>query len=385
MRLWCSVTLFPSLFLLPVSLAAAQAPDKPDSGANAALKYWTAFAFLPSEKNQEELLEHWDKIPFDAAALGLIEKSRASRAYLHRAAMLQRCDWSLNLEDGIRLELPYLGKLRTLSKLTALHARHEFEQGHWQAGAEAVSDLLKMAGHLEMDQMIIPQVVGYAIERTAIAAAAPYLPELKAVFPEAIAPVLDAVPAGPTLAQLVLREKQIAGQWLIKELRQVEQHRQGAWAEVWKEVFTPREAVQDDRDLVNAAKTFEEAIKLLETLLPFYDELAKLAALPGKEFDAQYPEFVMKAKAASPLADFVLPNIGKFVNAQRRAQTQRALFKAALAVVAGGPDKLKDIPDPFGDGPFTYQALDKGFELKSKLLDGKDKPLKLTVGQRQKE
>ena len=53
--------------------------------------------------------------------------------------------------------------------------------------------------------------------------------------------------------------------------------------------------------------------------------------------------------------------------------------RAALAIVQGGPDKLKDSKDPFGDGPFQYRALDKGFELKSKLLV-KGQPLTLTVG-----
>ena len=61
-----------------------------------------------------------------------------------------------------------------------------------------------------------------------------------------------------------------------------------------------------------------------------------------------------------------------------------ALFKAAIAVVQGGPDKLKDIKDPFGDGPFEYRALDKGFELKSKLLF-KGQPVTLTVGKGKKE
>ena len=56
-----------------------------------------------------------------------------------------------------------------------------------------------------------------------------------------------------------------------------------------------------------------------------------------------------------------------------------ALFQAALAVVRGGPDKLKEIKDPFGDGPFEYRALDKGFELKSKLL-ASGKPVTLVVG-----
>ena len=55
------------------------------------------------------------------------------------------------------------------------------------------------------------------------------------------------------------------------------------------------------------------------------------------------------------------------------------MLEAAMAVVQGGPDKLKDIKDPFGDGPFEYRALDEGFELKSKLTFNAQ-PVSLTVG-----
>jgi hypothetical protein len=69
---------------------------------------------------------------------------------------------------------------------------------------------------------------------------------------------------------------------------------------------------------------------------------------------------------------------------KRRNETQKALFRAALTVVQGGPDKLKDIKDPFGDGPFQYRALDQGFELKSRLLF-KGQPVLLTVGNGKRE
>jgi hypothetical protein len=74
----------------------------------------------------------------------------------------------------------------------------------------------------------------------------------------------------------------------------------------------------------------------------------------------------------------------KIMARERRYQAQIALFKAALAVVQGGPGKLKDTKDPFGDGPFEYRALGKGFELKSNLCY-EEKPVTLTVGQREKE
>jgi hypothetical protein len=367
MRRWNLVALFLPLALSPPSPAAAQAPDaKSHLGDNAALKYWTAFGLLPSlDKDQEKLLEEWNKVPLDAAALKLIDESRMSRQYLLRGARLPRCDWSLDYEDGIRLLLPHLSKSLTLARLAALDARHEFEQGHWQAGWDDVIALLKLARQVEMTPIMIGNLVGYRIEATAIEAAAPYLPELERAVPEATPAALDALPAGSTLQQLVLTERQVGPMWLIRELKEAERRKAGSWQDVWKDVFASTEG--SDRDLLPSAKTFEQAIKMLEDLLPLNDQLAKVAALPWKEFDAQYPEFVKK-KAPTPLAGFLLPSMDKYVAAQRRNQAQMALFKAALAVVQGGPDRLKDIKDPFGDGPFEYRALDKGFELKSKLL-----------------
>src|SRR5262249_39814618 len=160
----------------------------------------------------------------------------------------------------------------------------------------------------------------------------------------------------------------------------------------WNNIF----AAPRDRDLAQSAKTFEQAVRLLEDLLPLYDDLARVTALPFKEFDAQYPRFVKQAKAARPLAGlvippaahplvgFILPPMDEIVARECRYQAQMALFKAALAVVQDGQDKVKDVKDPFGDGPFEYRALDGGFELKSKLLH-KGRPVTLVVGHAKKE
>ena len=56
-----------------------------------------------------------------------------------------------------------------------------------------------------------------------------------------------------------------------------------------------------------------------------------------------------------------------------------AMLKAAVAVAAGGAEKIKDFRDPYGQGPFEYKALPQGFELQSKLtVEGK--PVTLKVG-----
>jgi hypothetical protein len=382
MRHWQYVASFLSLTLLSPNPTTAQTPDaKPDLGANAALKYWTAFGLLPSlDKDQEKLLERWDKVPFDAAVLKLIDRSRSSRDYLYRGAKLQHCEWSLDYNDGSFLRMPYLPKARTLARLAALHARHEFEQGHWKAGWEDTTALLKFARHLEMEPLAIQQMVGYAIETIAFRAAAPYLPELKSVLPKNASAVLDGLPAGATLQQVALKEKQVSAMWLIQELKEAERRKEGSWQDVWRRVFGAPEEGDASRDLAKSVKTFEQAIKTLEDLLPYFDELAKATALPWKEFDAQYPEFVKKAKAANPMAGFIL-SLDLAMASERRNQAQMAMFKAALAVIEGGREKLKDIKDPFGNGPFEYRALDKGFELRSSLLF-RGQPVILTVGNR---
>src|SRR4051812_21449087 len=105
MRCWIPLALLFSLALLPSPPAGAEVADaKSDLGANAAMKYWQAFAQMPAlDREQEALLGEWNKVPFDPAALKLIATSEKSRLYLHRGAKLSRCDWSLDYEDGMNL------------------------------------------------------------------------------------------------------------------------------------------------------------------------------------------------------------------------------------------------------------------------------------------
>jgi hypothetical protein len=62
-----------------------------------------------------------------------------------------------------------------------------------------------------------------------------------------------------------------------------------------------------------------------------------------------------------------------------RNQVRMAMLLAGIAVAEGGPEKLEDIKDPFGTGPFEYRALEHGFELKSKLIV-EDQPVTLRIG-----
>jgi hypothetical protein len=366
-----------------VSTIAAEAQS--DAGGNAAMKYWQAFALLPAlDTDQEKLLDQWNKIPLDAVAMKLIDGSQASREYLLRGAKLAHCDWSLDLDDGIFLRLPFLAKAKMLARLTALHARHEFSQKHWESGWNDVFALFKLARDVETAPMMIAQLVGYSIEAVAIDTTAPYLPELKSALPPHASALLDKLPKELTAGQLLTIEKQVGPIWLRGRLRDAERKQPGSWQAVWKEtfdaVFSGSEgAANANRDTILAVKSYEQATKWLDELLPLYDEGVKIAELRWDEFDAAYANFVKKAKAVNSLTETFYPNLDKFAAMQRRHQAQAALFRAAVLVVQEGPEKINDVQDPFGAGPFEYRALDNGFELMSKLRFN-NKPVTLTIG-----
>jgi len=243
------------------------------------------------------------------------------------------------------------------------------------------TDRLRLARHVENEPIMILQLVGYAIEGMAVQAAASHLPAAKAALPD-LAAALDGLPASPTVADMLKRENESFVGGTIRELKAAEKAKPGDWARVWKEIIGPgTEGAEPGAAALRAVKSFDEVIQLSESLIPMYDELAKLSALPPKEFDAKYPEFVKKAEAANPLARAVLPAVDKVGAAKRRADARLALLKAAIAVVQNGPEAIKDHKDPFGDGPFGYQATAGGFELKSKFVF-KDQPVTLVVGKK---
>ncbi|SIO35110.1 hypothetical protein SAMN05444166_4008 [Singulisphaera sp. GP187] len=365
---------------LPSASAAAVDPPPRDAGhslaANAALKYWQAFALMPSlDKNQENRLADWNKIPLDGPALELIAAFGESRQSLLRGAKLRDCDWGLDYQDGMGLLLPHLAKARDLARLAALHARHEIAQGHVEAAAEDAAAILALARHVGSDPIVISILVRYLIEGTAIDLMAANLPDLQALAP-GILSAYETLPPGATFQQAYLTmEKEHTIRWLIEKMRTAEARKKGAWRKVWKDA-TDRPG---GLDVINRVDTIERAVQLTEDLLPVCDDLAALVALPTAEFDARYPEFKKKTEAAHPLAAYFLTTSDTVLVTLRRNEARLTMLKAAIAVVRGGPDKLKDIKDPFGAGPFEYRPLGKGFELKSKLLF-QNQPVTLTVG-----
>jgi hypothetical protein len=225
---------------------------------------------------------------------------------------------------------------------------------------------------------MICQLVRFLLEGLVVDLVAPYVPDMKAPHTQAVA-MFKGLPPAPSVLDTIPAEKKYFMAWMAKKLKEEEQQKPGAGLALWKSFL---EGVEVPEAIKHAA-TVDEAVRAIESILPVYDELARLAALPPAEFDAQFPSFKKRTKAANPLAGTLLPSIDQLLAKERRNTVRMEMLLAAVAVAEGGVDKLKDIKDPFGSGPFEYRALEKGFELKSKLLF-EGQPVTLTVGARGK-
>jgi len=372
----------PLLLLAWPSLAPAQDPtQKSPLAANAALQHWQAFAQMQSlDKDQQKLLEEWSTVALDDPRLEkVLAAGQSSLLYLHRAARLPQCDWGLDYGDGVSLLLPHLAKARDLARLAALHGRVEAGRGNRGALRDDATAIMTLGRHVGRDPIMIAILVRYGIEGVAIDLVAPHVGEFKLPADQAAA-LFAALPPAKEVKDTIDVEKRYFAAWIIKKLREEEQRQPGAGLKLWRNFLDGAEIPEDVRKIASV----NEAIELGEKLLPLYDDLARYVAMPKAQFDAQYPAFKDKTKAANPLAGVIVPAVDQLLAKEHRHQVRIAMLLAAIAVAQGGPDKLKDSKDPFGDGPFAYRPLDRGFELQSKLIF-ESQPVTLKVGQASKK
>jgi hypothetical protein len=357
-------------------VATARAQERfalPRLSDNAALQYYQAFVTIPAmSAEQEKLLEQWDTAQLGVATSKLLDQCQTSFMFLHRAGQRPDCDWGLDYDEGISLHLPHLAKARSLARLAMLDVRRSLAAGHVDAAGSRVGDVLALGRRVGGDYTLVSVLVCYAMQNMVVDTMAPHVPEMDVPYADAVK-ALGSLPPGPQLVHSVMCEKRLA-ESIVRQLKAAEARRPGSWKETWLAMASP-----EMPESLKQVDSVDEAIKMCEDFQSVYDELAQLVALPHKEFDAKYPEFAKRAQAANPIAELLLPAMDKVIAAQRRTEVRLAMLMAAIAVAEGGPEVLADIPDPYGNGPFTYRKLEGGFELSSQLVhDGQ--PVTLVIG-----
>lgn len=385
---------------------------------NAALQYWQAFAVMPEKlsKEEDDLVYGLDDAPSltSETAKSLIRRSEQALRYLHRGAKVRKCHWGFTQDDGIDALLrPHWQKARQLANLALLRARYHFEQNQAAAAWEDVISTMTLARHMAAEPMSISILSGQALEEMAILVICQHSVQGRPEVLRAWARQFDGLPGPARFVEAFQMEKELHLRMFAKSIKN-DPHSAYTYAAItlrmrrageetlhasksFKPFLLLHEAVVDrlglkqtveeqtDREVARAvSKLFLEPEGLdpvIQAAGRLWDEAAEIVKVPMDQVDNAYTKYRKKVDAASVLARALAPDsVDKLRRAEARGELRRAMFKAALAVAADGPDRLKHFKDPFGDGPFEYRKTQGGFELRSKLKDHKGEPVKLVVG-----
>ena len=208
------------LFVFTLFSAGIACADQPQSRTeNAALSYWQAFAVMPdSDEASDEVLRKWDSVELDVSVEKLVDQAANALRLLHRGASIEQCDWGSALEEGPGTLLPHLSKARQLARLACLRARYRFESGQHQAAWQDVKDTLVLARHLGSEELLISVLLQMAMERMAISAIAPYLPDYPKEELSNLLTDLKSLPQPGSIRQAIEGERQWMLGWLRTEL-----------------------------------------------------------------------------------------------------------------------------------------------------------------------
>jgi hypothetical protein len=381
-----ALTLATMLLVLPWESVFADPP--PDLDANAALRYWQAFAQLPkfTDAQEHKLRDEYLTMPLDAHARDLVARSDYAFRMMHRAAAMPRCAWGLSLDEGIELLLPHAQAARTLATLACLRARIRFAEGRNEDAVADILDAMTVGRHVSVDGSLITVLVNYAIERQASETLALDLSRLDAQAIRNLKTRLVALPPPGSPARALVSFEEKAGlDWWIRKIQE-DKDKEGLLAFLGAYCSRHGDSPEQGRErgrafLEECGGTWEDVVKMAEETRPCYSMAAKMLELPLDACEKQFEDEARK-RAGNPVFKLLFPPVPHLRLSQARADVHRALLAAALDVQLDDPDALKSHPDPAAGGPFELVTFEGGFELRSKFKPKDGHPWTLVVGRR---
>lgn len=356
---------------LLLTATASNVRAESDLGANAALRYWQAFAAMPEfNDDQLEAITDWQTVELDNEhAASVIAQSRTAIDALHAAAKLDACDWGLDLSQGFALPLPHVTKSRQLTRIACLSARADLAAGQNDAALRTLRAAAKLATDTGEPALLICQLVavaGQSMVRDAIADGAHRLTvEQRAALIRDLPKLMPT----PKLSDGMRAERDIAVPWLRglsnnpAKLMAAMQGGDGGGPNL-----------PDDNDGV---KMIRKQVDLLES---DYNELIAVADGPIDEIDKLTDQIVERAKRESRiLTAIALPSLGSAGRVLQDSATKTSQLRAGLLYLDGGQAAADKIADPHGDGPLAIAVNDDSITLTSKLVGRDGQPVTTTI------
>ena len=160
------------------TMATADPAAQGTTQANAALRYWMAFAQLSEAPGTAaaagggDLGERLSRVesgaePWNEPVLGpLMDANAAALDTMMRASRIAACDWGLEHELGPTAPVAHLPKARALSRLNTLAGLRAMSQGRADAAVQRWLAGMRFAQHIERGGPLISTLSGWAALRS---------------------------------------------------------------------------------------------------------------------------------------------------------------------------------------------------------------------------
>jgi hypothetical protein len=301
----------------------------------------------------------------DRPAEELVSAAGDALRELHEGAALPQASWNIRYQDGATADMSHRAAVRDLAAVAGLRARIRFRDGQPSGAADDLLAAVTAARHLSVDGSLASALIAHTLEWQATTLLAQHLRALPGADLPGLALRVDALPASPTFAAALLAHEAIARRILVGEA-QAARDRPDLLARVNALPLLAGRAA----DIVDACGgTADGLVRCLEVLQGHYREWSQRGRLSPEDFQKAYDA------AAPSLADptafrLLLPALPRLRWHFAYHDTQRALFRAALAVEAAGVTALARHVDPYDGRQFSHMPTPAGFRLASRLTQG---------------
>jgi hypothetical protein len=350
---------------------------------NPALTYYQAFNAAPdySQEDRDYLFTNeWrnQKLPdrFGKLVAGYDNEFRLIRQGAQSTAP---CDWGIDFGAGPETLLGHLFRVKTAAQTARLRVMWDLQQNQQTNASEDLLAALALGRNGSTDGSLISVLVQFAVERIVCMTVAENFNHFS---PEALSQISDGIggpPAQGTVADSIQAEKYFK-LWFVNRVVDLQTEYPGNDAKVM-EGFRQRCAAMfsssDGQETNNpwpqiaaaSGGTSDGIMKLLRDMDPLYDRMVDIENLPRPQYEEQIKEFISDVKnSTNPFVHELFPALEKCRPKEFAVLADLAMVQAAVQYKQQGQAGLNSVTNPLGQAPFgfqrfTYDGVDRGFEL----------------------
>ncbi len=346
-------------------LSSEEPTNRPNDSAttNAAVIYWQAFDLFNALSNEQKTIVGDWRTNVDASVEAeLCEKLRPICELMHQAAAVTNCDWGIN-PITFDTPLPHLNRARNIARAAIWSAAHCQSNDVTGAMDDAVSAL--RVGQQASRSALIGCFVDMAIQGLALSYVAANLGSFGDSDAQRLAAALDD-PAYEEAPSRAMEQEADMVKRFVAHLASLSPDESQKELSEWAKLMGGSPPNLDRASVLAEYQQVADSER----------ELAKALASSSEDDYEAWLKHSEELRASSPLAEMLLPAFYGVMDRARRAEVNRAMVVAGLAVAENGTEALSAHLDPVSGKPFVYTKTDGGFELQSS-YQVNDKPMKM--------